>query len=165
MLGENHRSPAAIARSQPTGTRGPRWRALLENQVAGPGGRGHRTVADLPQCRRGHPDGDGNGPAQQETQRLLRRAIAARRKLADVEKALGRLAAGNFGCCEQCGSAIPAGPLAIIPETWVTSCPPPRHNFTRIPRIRSERPAFDLHFPHIRSGRDRRPVSSAPPGG
>jgi RNA polymerase-binding transcription factor DksA len=117
MLGENHRSPAAIARSQPTGTRGPRWRALLENQVAGPGGRGHRTVADLPQCRRGHPDGDGNGPAQQETQRLLRRAIAARRKLADVEKALGRLAAGNFGCCEQCGSAIPAGPLAIIPET------------------------------------------------
>jgi len=27
---------------------------------------------------------------------------------------------------------------------WATSCPPPRHNFTRIPRIRSERPAFDL---------------------
>ena len=36
---------------------------------------------------------------------------------------------------------------------WATSCPPPRHNFTRIPRIRSERPAFDLHYPHIRSGR------------
>jgi cytochrome c oxidase subunit 1 len=30
---------------------------------------------------------------------------------------------------------------------WATSCPPPRHNFTAIPRIRSERPAFDLHFP------------------
>jgi cytochrome c oxidase subunit 1 len=30
---------------------------------------------------------------------------------------------------------------------WVTFCPPPRHNFTRIPRIRSERPAFDLHYP------------------
>jgi hypothetical protein len=30
---------------------------------------------------------------------------------------------------------------------------PPRHNFTSIPRIRSERPAFDLHYPHIRSGR------------
>ena len=29
---------------------------------------------------------------------------------------------------------------------WATSCPPPRHNFTAIPRIRSERPAFDLHF-------------------
>jgi cytochrome c oxidase subunit 1 len=38
---------------------------------------------------------------------------------------------------------------------WATSCPPPRHNFTSIPRIRSERPAFDLHYPHIKSGRDR----------
>ncbi|MEV4108986.1 cytochrome c oxidase subunit I [Nonomuraea sp. NPDC049695] len=31
---------------------------------------------------------------------------------------------------------------------WATSCPPPRHNFTFLPRIRSERPAFDLHVPH-----------------
>lgn len=30
---------------------------------------------------------------------------------------------------------------------WATSCPPPRHNFTSIPRIRSESPAFDLHHP------------------
>ena len=30
---------------------------------------------------------------------------------------------------------------------WATSCPPPRHNFLAIPRIRSERPAFDLHHP------------------
>jgi cytochrome c oxidase subunit I len=37
---------------------------------------------------------------------------------------------------------------------WATSCPPPRHNFTSIPRIRSERPAFDLHYPQIRTGRD-----------
>ena len=28
---------------------------------------------------------------------------------------------------------------------WATSCPPPRHNFVAIPRIHSERPAFDLH--------------------
>ncbi|TDD23690.1 cytochrome c oxidase subunit I [Nonomuraea diastatica] len=32
---------------------------------------------------------------------------------------------------------------------WATSCPPPRHNFTSMPRIRSERPAFDLHYPHM----------------
>ena len=32
---------------------------------------------------------------------------------------------------------------------WATSCPPPRHNFTSIPRIRSERPAFDLHHPEL----------------
>ena len=31
---------------------------------------------------------------------------------------------------------------------WATSCPPPRHNFTEMPRIRSERPAFELHYPH-----------------
>jgi cytochrome c oxidase subunit 1 len=30
---------------------------------------------------------------------------------------------------------------------WATSCPPPRHNFRSIPRIRSERPAFDLNHP------------------
>ncbi|MBO0872648.1 MAG: cytochrome ubiquinol oxidase subunit I, partial [Pseudonocardia sp.] len=30
-----------------------------------------------------------------------------------------------------------------------TSCPPPRHNFTELPRIRSERPAFELHYPHL----------------
>ncbi len=29
---------------------------------------------------------------------------------------------------------------------WATSCPPPRHNFAQLPRIRSERPAHDLHF-------------------
>src|SRR6476620_6400871 len=32
---------------------------------------------------------------------------------------------------------------------WATSCPPPRHNFTERPRIRSERPAFELHYPHM----------------
>jgi len=32
---------------------------------------------------------------------------------------------------------------------WATSCPPPRHNFTSLPRIRSERPAFDLRYPHV----------------
>ena len=32
---------------------------------------------------------------------------------------------------------------------WATSCPPPRHNFVSIPKIRSERPAFDLHHPEL----------------
>ena len=48
--------------------------------------------------------------------RLLRRAVTARRRLADVEDALARLAAGTFGRCEQCGSAIPEGSLALVPE-------------------------------------------------
>jgi cytochrome c oxidase subunit 1 len=32
---------------------------------------------------------------------------------------------------------------------WATATPPPRHNFTSIPRIRSERPAFEHHYPHL----------------
>ncbi|MYX97630.1 cytochrome ubiquinol oxidase subunit I, partial [Streptomyces sp. SID486] len=32
---------------------------------------------------------------------------------------------------------------------WATSCPPPRHNFVTLPRVRSESPAFDLHHPDI----------------
>ncbi|MGW7440370.1 aa3-type cytochrome oxidase subunit I [Streptomyces sp. NPDC054849] len=32
---------------------------------------------------------------------------------------------------------------------WATSCPPPRHNFVTLPRVRSESPAFDLHYPEI----------------
>ncbi|GLV50332.1 putative cytochrome c oxidase subunit 1-alpha [Thermobispora bispora] len=35
---------------------------------------------------------------------------------------------------------------------WATSCPPPRHNFTRLPQIRSIRPAFDLHYPPAAGG-------------
>ncbi|WP_261554407.1 aa3-type cytochrome oxidase subunit I [Frankia tisae] len=49
------------------------------------------------------------------------------------------------------------GPLVTVDDPWgygnslewATSCPPPRHNFRTLPRIRSERPAFDLHYPEI----------------
>ncbi|MBB4932008.1 cytochrome c oxidase subunit 1 [Lipingzhangella halophila] len=35
---------------------------------------------------------------------------------------------------------------------WATSCPPPRHNFRSLPRIRSERPTFDLNHPYVPDG-------------
>ncbi|MFJ2131448.1 cytochrome c oxidase subunit I [Streptomyces sp. NPDC087845] len=42
---------------------------------------------------------------------------------------------------------------------WATSCPPPRHNFEALPRIRSDSPAFDLHHPEVpRSGTTDREV-------
>ncbi len=49
------------------------------------------------------------------------------------------------------------GPIVTVDDPWgygnslewATSCPPPRHNFRTLPRIRSERPAFDLHYPEI----------------
>jgi cytochrome c oxidase subunit 1 len=35
---------------------------------------------------------------------------------------------------------------------WATSCPPPLRNFEKMPRIRSERPAFDAKFPQLAAG-------------
>jgi cytochrome c oxidase subunit 1 len=50
-----------------------------------------------------------------------------------------------------------AGPIVEVDDPWghgnslewATSCPPPLRNFDRMPRIRSERPAFDAKFPHL----------------
>jgi cytochrome c oxidase subunit 1 len=48
---------------------------------------------------------------------------------------------------------------------WATSCPPPLRNFDRIPRIRSERPAFDVKYGTKVAdlGRDLRQGSTRPP--
>ena len=48
---------------------------------------------------------------------ILHRAVAERFALAETEAALTRLAAGRFGWCEQCGTAIATARLAEIPET------------------------------------------------
>jgi cytochrome c oxidase subunit I len=47
---------------------------------------------------------------------------------------------------------------------WATSCPPPRHNFVSLPRIRSERPAFDLHHPEL-AAPGAHPVAASVPAG
>jgi cytochrome c oxidase subunit 1 len=47
---------------------------------------------------------------------------------------------------------------------WVTSCPPPRHNFTALPRIRSERPAFDLRRPALIAQQHVTGTDQVPPG-
>ncbi|MVZ99646.1 cytochrome c oxidase subunit I [Actinomadura sp. LD22] len=48
---------------------------------------------------------------------------------------------------------------------WATSCPPPRHNFTQMPRIRSMRPAFDLHYPPLEPPEEAEIATPPPPGG
>ncbi len=57
---------------------------------------------------------------------------------------------------------------------WATSCPPPLRNFDRMPRIRSERPAFDAKFPQLAAARQSeagppeggaRPLSAESDGG
>ncbi|WP_144122015.1 cytochrome c oxidase subunit I [Catellatospora sichuanensis] len=63
------------------------------------------------------------------------------------------------------------GPLVTVDDPWghgnslewATSCPPPLRNFDRMPRIRSERPAFDAKFPHLAiSTGTKAPVIEAP---
>jgi cytochrome c oxidase subunit 1 len=56
---------------------------------------------------------------------------------------------------------------------WATASPPPRHNFVSIPQIRSERPAFEAHYPHLQerlrneahAGGRRQPYTSGLIGG
>jgi DnaK suppressor protein len=57
------------------------------------------------------------GIEDRQARRLLRRAVAARQRLADTEEALGRVAAGAFGRCEECGAGIPEVLLAAAPES------------------------------------------------
>jgi len=121
MSGKQGRSQAEMT----DGTHGPRWRALLEarwqdrvREVTELSLAYHVAAAAVPAASAGSAGSGG----QAETEALLRRAVAARRRLADVEEALGRLAAGSFGRCESCGSAIPADLLATAPETRY--CPP-----------------------------------------
>jgi DnaK suppressor protein len=112
--------------SAPLGGRdGPRWRALLE-------ARWQARLEELTELALAYhaaaevPAGTGDDPGSPEAQTLLRRAVAARRKLEDVEEALARLAAGSFGRCEQCGSEIPPGLLGLIPEArYCSRCDAP----------------------------------------
>ena len=121
MSREERESQAAMTGEPAARTRGPRWRALLE-------ARWQARVREVTELSLAYhvaaaaaPGGTDDGGAQPDSQALLGRTVAARRKLADVEDALGRLAAGSFGSCEQCGSAIPAGLLATAPE--IRYCP------------------------------------------
>ena len=44
---------------------------------------------------------------------------------------------------------------------WSTSCPPPRFNFTAMPRIRSESPTFDANHPELSAVTPENPVQEA----
>jgi RNA polymerase-binding transcription factor DksA len=116
MLKEDHAELAAVAPAPRTGPAGPHWRALLED-------RWRARLQEVTKLSLAYhqaaepPEDQHRGAGSQQAERLLRRTVAARRKLADIEEALARLASGNFGCCEQCRSPLPRELLTAVPET------------------------------------------------
>ncbi|HKD88729.1 MAG TPA: TraR/DksA C4-type zinc finger protein [Streptosporangiaceae bacterium] len=89
-----------------------RWRALLE-------ARWRDRLAELTDLSVAFHDAGAPGPGMQacESQRVLsRRAVVARYALAETDKALHRLAAGEFGRCEDCAADIPQARLLAEPE-------------------------------------------------
>jgi DnaK suppressor protein len=99
-----------MGRQECNNSSGPLWRAYLE-------ARWQARVEEITELSLAYHGTAENGDDEQEARRLLRRTVTARRKLADIEEALGRLADGRFGRCEQCGSAVPARLLLNVPES------------------------------------------------
>jgi DnaK suppressor protein len=91
---------------------GPRWRALLEARWQDR----LQKVTELSLAF--HDVGSAPEPHRSASAvlRLMRRATAARRDLADTDDALSRLAEGSFGQCEQCREPIAAARLFQVPE-------------------------------------------------
>ena len=133
MLREELIIPAAVAPAPPAGVRAPYWRSLLEARWQARLYEVTRLSLAYHGAAAAAPDGRG-AAGQHEVERLLHSTVAARRKLADTEEALARLAAGTFGSCEQCGSAIPAGLLTLLPETRYC----PRCDAPAIPRLHAQ---------------------------
>jgi RNA polymerase-binding transcription factor DksA len=116
--------PAAVATSRTgetarVGLRGRHaWRTVLESRW------GERLIAVITLSMAYQDAADRSAGAvgshdggTEQVRRLMRKAVAARRALADTEDALARLSEGSFGYCEQCAGPIPADRLAQAPET------------------------------------------------
>jgi RNA polymerase-binding transcription factor DksA len=88
----------------------PRWRAILE-------ARWRVRLQEVTELSMAYHGAAALDSEDRNARRLLRRAVAARQRLADTEDALGRVTAGTFGRCEQCADAIAEPLLAAVPET------------------------------------------------
>ena len=97
-------------RREEEGRSAPRWRALLE-------ARWRTRLQEVTELSMAYHAAAAGGIEDRQARRLLRRAVAARQRLAATEEALGRVAAGVFGRCEQCGGPIPEVLLAAAPES------------------------------------------------
>ncbi|HEX9539551.1 MAG TPA: TraR/DksA family transcriptional regulator [Streptosporangiaceae bacterium] len=99
-----------------------------------------------------------------ELRRLQWRTVAARRALADTEEALGRLSAGHYGHCEQCGADIPARRLVSAPEArYCPRCSPSTAMIARIVPAAAIRNPLTLMLARVLARLRRKPYIR--PGG
>ena len=124
-MAARERQAARSVQAASSPARGPVWRALLEAQW-------RARLQEVTELSLAYHEAAAvtAGPASPQSERklrqLLRRAIAARRALADTDEALGRLASGRYGLCEGCTAAIPAWLLAGTPDArFCPRCQPP----------------------------------------
>jgi DnaK suppressor protein len=105
------------------GRSAPRWRTILE-------ARWRIQLQEITELSMAYHTAASGDSEDREARQLLCRAVAARQRLADTEDALGRLAAGIFGQCEQCGASIPDVLLAAAPESrYCARCARPAADF------------------------------------
>ena len=102
-------------RREDDGRSAPRWRAILE-------ARWRIRLQELTELSMAYHTAASHSAEDRHARRLLRQAVAARQQLADTEDALGRVAAGIFGRCEQCETPIPEALLAAAPESRYCDC-------------------------------------------
>lgn len=69
-------------------------------------------------------DGFGEGDTLNvERDRLLLVAAEAQAKVAEIDAAIAKVEAGNYGLCESCAKPIPPARLEVVPEaTLCVSC-------------------------------------------
>ncbi|MGH3296472.1 MAG: TraR/DksA family transcriptional regulator [Trebonia sp.] len=97
-------------RREDDGRFAPRWRAVLEV-------RWRIRLQEVTELSMAYHGAASGGTEDRDARRLLRRAVAARQRLAETEDALDRVAAGVFGRCEQCGAPITETRLVAAPES------------------------------------------------
>ena len=106
-------------RRQDDGPTSPRWRGVLE-------ARWRARLEEVTELSVAYHAAAADAAAGVEDPRarlLLYRATEARRRLADTEDALGKMATGDFGRCEHCGVFIAEVLLAAVPESrYCTGC-------------------------------------------
>ncbi|HTR90616.1 MAG TPA: TraR/DksA C4-type zinc finger protein [Trebonia sp.] len=99
-------------RQEDDGRSSPRWRAILE-------ARWRARLEEVTELSLAYHAAAADVLAGVEDPRarlLLHRAIEARQRLADTEDALGKMATGDYGRCEECGVFIADLLLAAAPE-------------------------------------------------